>query len=108
MTHREVLNCPIIETYIDIDNFIVKTDLHGIDLKEVTISTDNGYLIIKGTNHLDIEIEEETYLAKEAYYRAFERRIAIPKELEGQSFRTIYNKESNLLEVIIPLKKQDP
>ena len=62
------------------DKLIVKSELPGIDPKDVDVSFDESshQLVIKGERNQDEETRTEDYISREIAYGKFERRFTLP------------------------------
>jgi HSP20 family protein len=53
----------------------------------VTVTVDDGYLVIRGERKRKEELKEEDVYRMEASYGTFERRIHLPRGVEGKPIK---------------------
>lgn len=69
---------PAIDVYDTKDMVVIETALPGVDPKHVTLSVENGMLIISGTSERKTEVDEKDYYRKEIRSGTFMRQVALP------------------------------
>lgn len=74
---------PVAESYTKDGNHIVRLDLPGVDPKDVEVSVVDDTLVIKGERKRATESTEKDYHYSETSYGRFERRLSLPKGVEG-------------------------
>lgn len=95
---------PAMDCYMKGNQFIVHTDLPGIDPKDVDISVTGNILAIKGERKSDVEEKKEGYLFHETSYGAFERSLTIPEGVDSAKVRARYT--NGVLELTMPAKAE--
>ncbi len=95
---------PAIEARIEEDKFIVRTDLPGIDPKDVDIKVAGGVLTIKGSREEKTEKKKASYLRREIRYGSFERAITLPEGIKAEDLKANYR--DGVLELTAPMPKE--
>lgn len=85
----------VIETERDVR---VEAELPGMEEKDIEVLLHNGTLTIRGERHS--ESEDKHRRVSERYYGQFERRIALPAEVEGDKVTASFQK--GVLTVTLP------
>ena len=80
---------------------VVRLDLAGVDPKDIDISVVDDSLIIRGERKRSEEVKEKDYHYKETAYGGFERRLALPRGVDGDKIKANY--KNGVLEVLIAL-----
>jgi HSP20 family protein len=70
---------PALESYVKDGTLYVRTDMPGIDAKDVDVSVLGNVLTIKGERKESKEVKENEYIRREVSYGAFERRMTLPE-----------------------------
>jgi HSP20 family protein len=92
---------PAVESFTKDGTHVVRLDLPGIDPKDIDVSVVNDTLFIRGERKSLEEVKEKDYRYKEIGYGRFERRLALPKGVEGEKIKASY--KNGVLELSIPL-----
>lgn len=95
---------PAIESSVENGNFIVRTDLPGIDPKNVDIKVVGDVLTIKGSREEKSETKKADFFRREIRYGSFERSISLPKGIKGEDLKATYR--DGVLELSAPLPKE--
>jgi HSP20 family protein len=95
---------PAIETRIDDGKFVVRTDLPGIDPKNVDIKVVGDMLTIKGSREEKSETKKADYTRREIRYGSFERSIALPEGIKAEDLKATYH--DGVLELTAPMPKE--
>jgi HSP20 family protein len=95
---------PAIETRVEDGKFIVRTDLPGIDPKDVDIKVVGGLLTIKGSREEKRESKKADFLRREIRYGSFERSIALPEGIKAEDLKATYH--NGVLELAAPMPKE--
>jgi HSP20 family protein len=85
----------VIETERDVK---VEAELPGMEEKDIEVTLHNGVLTIRGERQS--EAEDKHRRVSERYYGQFERRIALPAEVEGDKVTASFQK--GVLTVTLP------
>ena len=95
---------PAIESSVEADKFIVRTDLPGIDPKNVDIKVVGDVLTIKGTREEKSETKKADFFRREIRYGSFERSISLPKGIKAEDLKATYR--DGVLELSAPMPKE--
>jgi len=95
---------PAIETRVENGKFIVRTDLPGIDPKNVDIKVADDTLTIKGSREERSETKKADYLRREIRYGSFERSIVLPKGIKADDLKATYH--DGVLELAAEMPKE--
>jgi HSP20 family protein len=90
----------IVETKNEI---VVKTELPGLDAKQVDVEVENGVLMIKGERKADQEYDEKGFHRVERSYGTFLRTFPLPPSVEAEKIDA--NFTNGLLEVHLPKRE---
>jgi HSP20 family protein len=82
------------------DEYVVKTEIPGIDPKTVDISLSDGMLTIKGEKKQEKEEKEENYHLIERSYGAFTRSIQLGGEVQTDKIKA--ECKNGILKVVLP------
>ena len=93
-----------IESRVEDDKFIVRTDLPGIDAKDVDIKVVGNMLTIKGSREEKKETKKADYVHREIRYGSFERSISLPEGIKGDDLKATY--KDGVLELTAPMPKE--
>jgi HSP20 family protein len=64
--------------------YLVKTDLPEVKKEDVTVEIHDGMLTVRGERHQEKEEKGKKFHRIERAYGRFERRIAVPAEVDAQ------------------------
>jgi HSP20 family protein len=95
---------PRVESYEKDGHFVIKTDLPGIEAKNVQVTVENGCLTIQGERKMDKEIKEEKIRRREVFYGSFQRSLAVPEGVKTEEMKAKYH--DGVLEITAPLEKK--
>jgi HSP20 family protein len=95
---------PAIESRVEDGKFIVRTDLPGIDPKNVDIKVVGDMLTIKGSRDEKSETRKADYLHREIRYGSFERSISLPEGIKADDLKATYH--DGVLELTAPMPKE--
>ena len=92
-----------VEEYREDGHYVVRADLPGIDPdKDVTVTVDDGYLLIEGERRQEEHDEHHSELR----FGSFSRRIPLPKGCTGDDVTATY--ASGVLTVSLPADGEVP
>ena len=103
-SQKEASWVPRVESYEKDGNYVIKTDLPGVDAKDVQVTVENGCLTIQGERKLDKEVKEKQIHRREMYYGSFQRTLAVPEGVESDHIKAKYH--DGVLEITAPLEKK--
>jgi HSP20 family protein len=95
---------PAIESFIQDSKFVVRTDLPGIDPKDVDIKVLAGVLTIKGHREDKRETKKADFFRREIRYGSFERSIPLPQGIKAEDLKATYH--DGVLELTAPMPKE--
>jgi len=81
---------PALESLVEGSKFIVRTDLPGIDPKNVDIKVAGDVLTIKGSREEKRETKKADFFGREIRYGSFERSIALPEGIKAEDLKATY------------------
>ncbi|HEX6098721.1 MAG TPA: Hsp20/alpha crystallin family protein [Thermoanaerobaculia bacterium] len=85
------------------DEIVIKSELPGLDEKNVDIELEGGMLTIKGQRNAEKESEEKGYRRVERSYGSFLRTFVLPPTVEPEKVSATFT--NGLLEVHLPKKE---
>lgn len=89
---------PSVEVSDDGKDIRVTAELPGMDEKDVEIDIDDGVLVIRGEKRTEIDDKDRRY--SERSYGRFERRLALPADVDEERARASFKK--GVLTVTLP------
>ena len=84
------------------DEIVIKSELAGVDEKDVDVQIDSGVLTIKGEKKAEQETDEKGYRRIERSYGTFLRSFTLPADVEGEKISAAF--ANGVLEVHMPKK----
>jgi HSP20 family protein len=87
----------------DKKNIIVKTDLPGIDEKDIKVSVRNGILTISGERKEEKERKDKNFHMIERSFGSFSRSIYLPKSVDEGKLQKSY--KDGVFEITMPKKE---
>ena len=108
---------PAVNVYEDMETLYLETQLPGIDMKDVTVTVADDILNIRGersTNHAE---KKDGYYVREAPDRTFTRNFHLPKSVNPNEAKAIYDKGVLIIKVpkqeeskpkLIPIESNEP
>lgn len=100
---------PRVDVYETADNVVVKVCAAGLvpDQMELTISSDNRFLTLRGMRmeQDDDKSERIRYYQLEVYYGRFERVVALPAQVSVDRERLAATYRDGFLKVVLPKKQ---
>jgi len=92
---------PITDIFVRDEDLVIRVELPGINpATDVTVSVEDGYLVIRGERKQEGELKEEAYYRLETAYGTFERFITLSEGVEEGKIEAAY--EDGVLEVVLP------
>jgi len=86
------------------NDIVVKTEVPGLDPKEIDISLTDGILTIKGEKKQEKEEKEENYHLIERSFGTFSRSIRLPREVQSDKINATY--KNGVLKVTLPKSEE--
>ena len=97
---------PVIDVYRKDGDLVTGIELPGIDpAKGVTVTVEDGDLVICGERKKTEEVKKEDYYRMETSYGAFERRTPLPEGVKEDDVKAEYR--DGILEVRLPAPKAE-
>ena len=91
---------PSSDVFIRGTALVIHVELPGIDpQKDVTVTIDDGQLVVKGARNRAQEVKDEDYYRKEVWHGRFERRVPLPEGMREEAVEATY--ERGMLEVTV-------
>jgi HSP20 family protein len=84
----------------------IKADIPEMDRKDIDVSVSDGYLAIRGERKSEKKEENKKYRRVERSYGAFERRFALPENVDQDKISADY--KNGVLQVMLPKTKSEP
>jgi HSP20 family protein len=92
---------PVTDVFVRDEDLMIRVELPGIDpATDVTVSVEDGHLVIRGERKQVGDVKEEAYYRLETVYGTFERFIPLPEGFDEGEIEAAY--EDDVLEVIVP------
>ena len=85
---------------------VVKADLPGVKKEDVSAEVQDGNLVIRAERKREAEKTGEGYQRKERFFGRFERVLMLPEGADEAASTATY--KDGVLEITIPVKKQEP
>jgi HSP20 family protein len=95
---------PAIDCYVEDGKLIVRTELPGIDAKDVDIKIIGDVLTIRGSREEKRETKKTDYLTREIRYRSFERSMSLPEGIKAEDLKAAYR--DGVLQLSAPMPKE--
>jgi HSP20 family protein len=97
----ETANLPPLESYVKDGSLVVRTDMPGVDPKDVEVSVLGNVLTIKGERKETKEVKENEYIRREVNYGAYERRMTLPEGAATDKVRA--QVKNGVVEITMPV-----
>jgi len=91
---------PAIDVHQDGDTTVVRTELAGVDPKDVDITVEDSVLRISGTRQKDESVSEGDWIRQERFVGRFEREIALPPGVDAGAIEATAN--NGVIEIRVP------
>ncbi len=82
----------------------MKTELPGLEKKDVEVKLTDSRLTIKGEKKKEEEVKEEDYFYSERSYGAFARVLQLPCQVKGDKVKASF--KNGVLEVKLPKSEE--
>lgn len=82
------------------NEYIVKSDLPGVDKKDISVSLDDNVLTIQGERKYSYESEDEKAHRVESFYGHFSRSFTLPKDVKADAIKA--TNKNGVLNVHLP------
>jgi HSP20 family protein len=94
---------PAIESFVREEDLVVRVDLPGINPKNVELAVDQNRLTVKGERKATNESKKGEPHYREVSYGRFERTVALPEGVDGDSVKATYH--DGVLEITMKAPK---
>jgi HSP20 family protein len=94
---------PSVDLVDDKDYFKVEAEMPGLDEKDIKVAIEDGILTIRGEKSISRKDEEKNYFVREITYGSYERKIALPENIETDKAKASFKK--GMLWITFPKKQ---
>jgi len=91
---------PVVDIYDNEKKIVIKTELPGVDKKDIHIDVKDGILTLRGERSYENEVKEEKYHCKERTFGNFHRSFILPEGLDHDKIDADY--KDGVLKIEIP------
>jgi HSP20 family protein len=91
---------PSVDIAEDDKKIVLKTDLPGVEEKDIEVTVDDGTLTLSGERKFEKETKEENFHRVERRFGSFSRSFALPENVDADNVSASYKK--GVLEVTLP------
>jgi HSP20 family protein len=86
------------------NDFVVKAELPGMDLKDIDVSLTDGMLTITGEKRQEKEEKEGNYRLIGRSYGTFSRSVSLPRDVKNDKVSASY--KDGILRVVLPKSEE--
>ncbi len=97
---KETTWSPQLDLYEDAAAFVLEADLPGVHEKDISVTVENGDLVLRGKRAFERSGEEENFHYRERRSGAFTRRLRLPASVDQEKIRAEFRE--GVLHVILP------
>jgi HSP20 family protein len=98
---------PLVDVIETGDEYMIRADLPGVSKDGLSVTLENGELIIKGNRPNPSLAEGAQYLVSEAAYGPFERTIQLPSDADAAKINAAF-KDGVLIAHVAKLEQAKP
>jgi HSP20 family protein len=91
---------PVLDVQEDKDNFRVRVELPGLKREDITVSIEDGTLVISGERKNETADEGTEVHRQERYYGKFSRALTLPSAVAADQVKAAY--KDGILTVTLP------
>ena len=102
---REPAWSPQLDLYEDASGFVLEADLPGVREKDITVTVENGDLILQGQRTFERICEDDHFHCRERQSGVFTRRLRLPVSVDQRQIRAEFR--DGVLRVTLPRLKQE-
>ena len=95
---------PSVDIFETEGEIVVKSELPGMDRKDITLHLESNVLTLRGERKFEKETKEENYHRIERSYGNFSRSFSIPATVDEEQIRADY--KDGVLKIVLPKKEQ--
>ena len=74
---------PLIDVIETANEYLIRADLPGVSKNDLSVTLENGQLLVKGSRPTEALAEGSQYLLQERVYGAFTRAFVLPKTADA-------------------------
>jgi len=83
---------PDLDVHENDKSFTIEVELPGVEEKDVSVTVNNGYLIVKGEKKTAREVNKDNYHLAERSFGSFERSLRLPDSLDDSKIEANFSK----------------
>ena len=91
---------PATDVYETENDVVLRSDLPGIDPKQIDIRVENNVLTIRGERSVDSEVQQENYHRVERLYGTFSRSFTLTSTVDADKIKANY--KDGVLTITLP------
>ena len=91
---------PALDVHEDADNFIIRAEMPGLNREDITVSLQDGALVISGERKVEKVEEGVEVHRQERYYGKFQRALTLPAPVAADKVKAQY--KDGILTVTLP------
>ena len=95
---------PSVDIFETEGEIVVKSELPGMDRKDISLHLENNVLTLRGERKFEKETKEENYHRIEREYGSFSRSFALPTLVNGDGVSAEY--KDGVLKIVLPKKEE--
>ena len=95
---------PNVDIYKEGDNYILKSEIPGMNKDEIDIMVQDNVVTIKGAKKLEKEVKEENYYHSERRFGSFQRSFELPGPIDKKKVKASY--KDGVLELALPIQEE--
>lgn len=102
---KETTWSPQLDLYEDATAFVLEADLPGVHEKDISVTVENGDLVLQGKRAFDRIGDKENFYYRERRSGTFTRRLRLPTSVDQEKIRAEFRE--GVLHVILPKTPQE-
>ena len=91
---------PSVDIYETDEHIILKAEIPGIDINNVSIEANENTITLKGERRFEKNLCEENYHRMERFYGAFQRAFNLPNHVDKDKVKASF--KDGVLEITVP------
>jgi HSP20 family protein len=95
---------PPVDIYETDNDIVVKTELPGVDPKDVEVKVEDNTLYLKGERKFEREVNDENYHRVERSYGTFARSFSLPNSIDSEKVKAEY--KDGVLTLTMPKREE--
>ena len=97
---------PSVDIYNEDNSIVLKAELPGVEKDNINIDIKDRVLTLKGERSTDNEVKEDSYYRRERSFGKFERRFALPENVNADEVKADYKDGILRIEIPKPVAEQ--